>query len=312
MTLVSNPSMPDTSARSNNDLTQHDLRTVLSRLAREASVEINVQDAKHLTASRQFLLPQQKIFISHLPGQSWEATEAVCQQVRNAGYDPVPHLPVRLLDSSKTLEKVLSGFVRTAGAREILLLAGDYPQARGPYSSVADVLATGVIAHSGLTRLSVAGHPEGHPKVGLDEIRRAERDKALWGQQAGMPLSFVTQFFFEPEPFLAWANEIRAHAASPRLVAGIAGPAGLTTLFKFAMRCGVGPSIRALGIRPTSLTQLLGDHNPDKLTAILAQALLGGRTEFNGLHLFCFGGFLRTCEWLHQLAGGERPLALDP
>jgi hypothetical protein len=28
-------------------------------------------------------------------------------------------------------------------------------------------------------------------------------------------------------------------------------------------------------------------------------------TLFNGLHFFCFGGYLRTCEWLNRLAAGQ-------
>ena len=40
----------------------------ITRLARESSIEINVQDAKHLNASRAFLRPGQKAYVSHLPG----------------------------------------------------------------------------------------------------------------------------------------------------------------------------------------------------------------------------------------------------
>jgi hypothetical protein len=27
--------------------------------------------------------------------------------------------------------------------------------------------------------------------------------------------------------------------------------------------------------------------------------------DFNGIHLFCFGGYLRTAAWLHRVAQGN-------
>lgn len=40
------------------------------RLACEASIEIDVQDVKHLQASQAFLQPGRKIYVSHLPKQT--------------------------------------------------------------------------------------------------------------------------------------------------------------------------------------------------------------------------------------------------
>jgi methylenetetrahydrofolate reductase (NADPH) len=188
---------------------------------------------------------------------------------------------------------------------EVLLLSGDYPQGAGAFSRVEDAMRTGVLSKYGLRRVSVAGHPEGHPKVELAEIRRAEKAKAAIAAEAGLQASFVTQFFFESEPFLSWAKEMRAAGVQARLVAGLAGPAKITTLFKFAMRCGAGPSIRALGARPSAFTKLLGDAGPQNMMRELAQAVNAGTSEVGGIHLFCFGGYLRTCEWLHSVATGE-------
>jgi methylenetetrahydrofolate reductase (NADH) len=117
--------------------------------------------------------------------------------------------------------------------------------------------------------------------------------------------TFVTQFFFEPAPFLKWTAELRASGVQARIESGLAGPARITTLFKYATRCGIGPSIRALGARPTSVMKLIGDHGPQKIMRTLAEARSTGATDFNGIHLFCFGGYLRTCKWLHDVATGR-------
>jgi methylenetetrahydrofolate reductase (NADPH) len=277
----------------------------IAQLAQNASVEINVQDVKHLAASRPLLPPGSRIYISHLPKQAWQETREACRAVREAGFEPVPHIPVRLIEDSRALEGMLKGLVEEARIAELLLISGDYPNAAGPYSTVEQVLLTGALQQHGLTRVSIAGHPGGHPKVTLSEIRLAERRKALLAGGEGLQVTLVTQFFFEHLPFVSWVNELRAQDIHARIVGGLAGPASLPTLLKFATRCGVGPSIRALGARPTSLTRLLADHGPEQVLRGLAEVHDRGECEFTGIHLFCFGGFLRTCEWLSRVARGQ-------
>lgn len=274
----------------------------IARLARECSIEMNVQDAPYLDRARALLPAGKKIYVSHLPKQTWLQTLEACREVREAGFDPVPHLPVRLLGSERVLDEFLLAASRDE-VPEILLIAGDYPQASGPYSSVAEVLRAGKLSDHGFRRVSMAGHPEGHPRVSLVEIRRAEREKAELARAAGLQVTLLTQFFFEAPPFLEWAAGLRADGVGARLVAGVSGPASASTLFRYAMRCGVGPSIRALGARPTSLVKLIGDHGPEKLVRTLAGA---PRPDvYDGLHLFTFGGFLRTCQWLQRVGDGE-------
>ena len=278
------------------------------QLARQASIEINVQDAPHLQDARKFLSAGTGIFVSHLPKQAWQATVSACKAVRAAGFEPVPHIPVRLLPTAESFDQLLSDLVAQAQVKDLLLISGDYPQAAGPFSTVADAMRTGLLNKHGMANLSVAGHPEGHPKVSMDEIRRAEVEKATLAQQSGLQLSLITQFFFEHQPFLNWVDEMRKRGVEARIVGGLAGPAGLTTLFKFAVRCGAGPSIRALGARPTSLMKLVGERGPETVVRGLAEAKVAGTTDFAGVHLFCFGGFLKTCEWLHAVAAGRLKL----
>jgi methylenetetrahydrofolate reductase (NADPH) len=282
-----------------------DRAAIIVQLAREASIEINVHDVGHLEESR-LLLPQGKaIYVSYLPKQQWSQTEAACRAVRAAGFRPVPHVPVRLLPDAAAADRILGGFVDNAQVDEVLLISGDYPQPVGPYSEVLQVLVSGVLQRHGLRRVSVAGHPEGHPKVRLADIRRAERDKAGMAQQAGLELTLLTQFFFEQGPFLDWVRELRSTGVRARVVGGLAGPTRLSTLIKFAMRCGAGASMRVLTARPAAFTKLLGDHGPESVISALAQARLDESSDFAGVHLFCFGGFVRTCRWLQAIAEGR-------
>jgi methylenetetrahydrofolate reductase (NADPH) len=283
----------------------HAVIDAIAQLARGASIEINAADLAELPASRAFLPEGQRVYVSHLPKQSWDATLAACRAVRGAGFEPIPHLPVRLLDSAATLDRILESAVRGADLQEVLLIAGDYPQASGPFATVADVLHCGRLTQHGLRRVSLAAHPEGHPVVSLAEIRRAEKEKAGLAEIAGLDATFVTQFFFEAQPFLHWAGISRAAGIKARLIGGLCGPAGVATLFKFARRCGVGASIRALGARPSAFMKLMAEHGPEHVMRDLATARSVNHATFSGIHLFCFGGYLRTCEWLHRVANGR-------
>ena len=292
-------------AASSNALSaDNDPAEAIAQLAREASIEINVHDVGHLEESRRLLPAGTAVFVSHLPKQEWRATEETCRAVRAAGFRPVPHVPVRLLRDTATVDRVLGGFV-AAQVEELLLISGDYPQAQGPYTEVLQLLSSGALQQHGLKRVAVAGHPEGHPKVPLADIRRAELDKVIAARQAGLELTLVTQFFFAQGPFLDWVRELRAAGVQARVVGGLAGPTKLSTLIKFAMRCGVGASMRVLTARPAAFTQLLGDHGPESVLRGLAQARCDNSSDFSGVHLFCFGGFVKTCRWLQAIADGR-------
>jgi methylenetetrahydrofolate reductase (NADPH) len=277
---------------------------VVAQLARDASIELNVQDLKDLDASRSFLSPGKRMYVSHLPKQRWDETLKACAKVSAAGFDPIPHIPVRLVENEATLDRILEGAVRS-GVQEILLIAGDYARAVGPYSQVSDVLRAGKMKQHGLSRVSFAGHPEGHPTISLGEIRRAQLEKAALA--ASLETTFVTQFFFEASPFLQWAADMRAQGITrARLIAGLAGPAPISSLLKFAKRCGVGPSMRALIGRPGTFGKLLGQEGPEALMHDLGTAYENDAPTFDGLHFFCFGGYLSTCEWLKKMSGMGR------
>src|SRR5688572_28145402 len=248
----------------------------ITRLAATGSVEVNVQDLGHLADSRALLAPGTRVYVSHLPNQTWDATRVMCDAVRASGFEPVPHMPVRTVDSAAALDRILAELARSSRPREVLLISGDYPAATGPFATVAQALDTGALEKHGFEHVSVAGHPEGHPTVALEEIRRSELEKPRLASSHGLGARFVTQFLFEVEPFVTWANELRSKDVRAQVVCGLAGPAKITTLFRFAMRCGVGPSIRALGARPSSVANLLGDHGPDRMLRQLAEAHVTG------------------------------------
>jgi len=274
----------------------------LARLAANASIEINVADEKYLDESRCYLTPGTRIYVSHLPRQKWEATVRTCEAVRRAGFNPVPHVPIRLLESQAAFAELLAALRGASAATEILLISGDYAQPSGPYHAVSEALSIGLVERYGFRDVSIAGHPEGHPRVALECIREAERRKIHVAAEHGLKIRFITQFLFEMRPYVQWVNDHRETAPAARYVCGLAGPAKIATLMRYALRCGVGPSIRAIGSHPSALKNILGDHRPDGLLRRLAEEHATGACGVDGVHLFCFGGFLRTAQWLSGIS----------
>lgn len=277
----------------------------MSQLTRQASLEANVHDERYLDDCKSLVERGTRMFVSHLPGQSWEDTCKTSIAVRRAGFNPVPHIPVRLLENDYTLHSILDRLSRDAEVNELLLISGDYPETRGPYSSVIELLREFPFDRYGINTLSLAGHPEGHPKVPLPIIRAAEVEKCVIAIARGFHCRLVTQFFFEADPFIEWCKNQESRSMHIERIAGIAGPASVSALFKFALRCGVGPSLRALGVKPGAILKLLGDHRPDSLLQSLAAEQLCSPQLFTGMHLFCFGGMLKTCKWLHDMAHSQ-------
>lgn len=278
------------------------VRDAIAALARNATVEMTWHDVGELARCRSFLAPETAVFASHLPSQSWRQTLDTCVAIRRHGFEPVPHIPVRRLAGRMELERLIEDLVREARVTRALVIAGDTPKPEGPYAATLDALSTGVFAANGIRRIFVAGHPEGHPILGENELRRAERDKVAFAVSHELEVAFLTQFFFEAAPFLVWARRLRSQGIGVRLVAGLAGPARVSTLFKYALRCGVGASIRTLGSRPAQISGLFGERDPMPIVRTIAAERAAGNLDNVGIHLFSFGGLERTCAWLRALA----------
>ena len=298
MTAPSNTDLA--SARSATGGAEH---AAIVRLCQNASVEMTYHDAGRLEECRALLGRSGRIYVSHLPQQSWEQSVAAAVEVRQAGFTPVPHLPARHLASATQLEQILEQLSSRAGVEHLLLIAGD----REPVGSLVasgDVMRTGLLQRYGIRRVSVAGHPEGHPQVAGPELRSAEIEKVRLAEDAGLELGFVTQFGFDAAPILHWARDLRARGIRNAIHVGLAGPARLATLVQYALRCGVGPSVRALSGRAASFGKLLGERGPEALVRELARARDAG-LAIDGIHLFSSGGLVRTCRWIRTVEEGR-------
>jgi methylenetetrahydrofolate reductase (NADPH) len=269
----------------------------LVALLPSASVEVSSHGLK-LDALRENFAAGCDVTITFLPGDNFLGNVATASTLRRAGYNPVPHIAAREIPSRETLDDFLSRLRGEAEVTRVLLIAGDVAGARGPFKASRDVAATGLLQKHGIARLGVAGHPEGHPFLDDAGTFKVLRGWQEFSGDSGIGVDILTQFCFESAPILNWLGKLGTHGIALPVIVGLAGPATPATLTKFALRCGIGNSIRALRNQIGRFGRLLVDTGPDDVMLGLEAAPPETTSAISGFHLFPFGGLRKAGNWL--------------
>jgi methylenetetrahydrofolate reductase (NADPH) len=126
----------------------------------------------------------------------------------------------------------------------------------------------------------------------------ALRWKSDFAKETNAAMAIATQFAFEAEPIIAWTDRLRANGITLPVHVGVAGPAKLQTMIKFAMACGVGASLRVLQRRAADLTNLILPFEPTEVLAALARHK-AAHPEFQveAAHFFPLGGIQATTDF---------------
>lgn len=275
----------------------------IAALVEGASLEISAHDAADIAECAGYLDPGTEVFISQPMGQPYHGAVALAARLRRAGFRPVPHVTARALASLSALEDYLARATGEAGVEHVLVIGGDRDRPAGPFDSSLAVLCTGALQRHGIRKLSIGGYPEGHPAIGPKALRDALRAKRELARENGLQLQVVTQFAFDAQPVVAWTRSIAALDVPVRV--GVAGPASITTLLKFAARCGIGNSVRVLKSRSDSIIRLITEAGPETVIRDLALGAAAGEARFAGVHLYTFGGLLRSARWLRAVRSGN-------
>lgn len=268
----------------------------LTALLTSASVEVSSR-GHQLGELRDHFRTGTDVTITFLPGDNYRHNVDTASALRRAGFNPVPHIAAREMPSREALNDFLLRARGEADVTRIVLIAGDVAAAKGPFKSSLDVCATGLIEARGISSLSIAGHPEGHPYLataGTSGVLQAWRD---WGRLKKIHVDIVTQFCFESAPILDWLGELDAHGIDLPVIVGLAGPATPATLTKFALRCGIGNSMRSLRSQIGRFGRLLTDTGPNDVMRGLRAAPEAATASIAGFHLFPFGGLRKAAEW---------------
>jgi len=265
------------------------------------SIEITPREELAGEGLPELLDPGTRVFVNHPASVTHHDIVAACVKLQRAGFIPVPHIAARRLASFTQARDFLQRATGEAGVGSVLLIGGDSDHPVGPFPGSFDLLATGVVESHGINEVIFAGYPEGHPRIDTHALDAALDAKTALAQQRGLDVSLITQFGFEPEPIHRWIASLRARGSGCRVEIGVAGPANVATLAKFAFRCGVGASLRALARGHTAFARIIAEATPDTFIASLVAGEDAG-APLDGLHLFTFGGVRRTAQWLRALS----------
>ncbi len=253
-----------------------------------------------------------EVYLAHIAGTAVEEMGAAATRLAEAGVTVIPHLPARVFPDGATFAALVARYAGL-GIRAALVLGGGTREAAGPFASAMDLLATGLFEAHGFRRIDIAGHPEGNRDIDPDGGHRLADDALLakqnWAATRGIEMKIVTQFVFEAEPVIAWAHRIAALGIRLPVRVGLAGPARLQTLIRYAIACGVGPSLRVLQGRAKDLSKLLLPFTPDAVASGLARHVAThGRLRdaelspclIEGVHLFPLGGISAAIDWARE------------
>jgi methylenetetrahydrofolate reductase (NADPH) len=240
------------------------------------------------------------VYVSAVPHRPAEESIAAAIRLRAAGFEPVPHVAVRNFSSAGALDDFLARLNGDADVRRALVIAGDRAEC-GPFRRALDAIDSGVFRRRGFRGVAIAGYPEGHPKIGDEELLRALGEKVAAAEATGLAVEIVSQFCFDARPILAYIERLRAFGFEQPLRIGLVGPTSLAALLRYAARCGVRASAQALARRSGLIRQMFALTVPDDLIRTLADAAPTGVHA----HFFSFGGLPATARWARAVADGH-------
>ncbi len=280
------------------------------------SIEVMPRTAEKVEDFRALLPEGTRVYIAHIDGTEIDDMVATAARLAKDGFNVMPHLPARSIASKAVLEDWINRYQGEAGIKQALLLGGGIPEPRGDFDSSIQMIETGLFDKYGFERLHVAGHPEGNrdidPNGGDKMVMEALKWKQGFCERTDAKMAIATQFAFDAKPIIKWVDRLKAEGIDIPVHIGVAGPAKLQTLIKFAIACGVGPSLKVLQKRAMDVTKLVLPYEPTDVVRELAEHK-AANPDFGieAVHFFPLGGIKTNAEWAIENGGASTvPAAL--
>jgi len=267
------------------------------------SIEVMPRTAAKIDDFRAILPAGTRVYIAHIDGTPFADMLSTAKRLTAEGFEVMPHFPARIIENRSTLDDWIARYA-DVGIHQALLLAGGVDTPQGDFSDSMQLLDTGLFDKHGYNRLHVAGHPEGNkdidPNGGDQAVMEALRWKNDFRNRTDAQMALVTQFVFESAPVIAWADRLQAENISLPIHIGVPGPAKLQSMIKFAMTCGVGPSVRVLTRRAKDVTKMVTPFEPTQFLDELARHK-AANPNFNveSAHFFPLGGINATADYVN-------------
>jgi methylenetetrahydrofolate reductase (NADPH) len=278
-----------------------DYARIAAELAACGSLEMNADRAGDAAEIAAHLPVGTRVYVNHLPRHDFADSLAALVALRRAGLEPVPHIAARRIESRFEVQRFVERAVAEAGASKALVIAGDTTPPRGPYADGAALLRDGVLAAAGIREIGLPGYPEGHPSIPVSKLEAAMDEKLALARQQGMGAYVLTQFSFAPARIVEYCTGLARRAPSVPVYVGLAGPTDPVRLLRFAQRCGVSASLRALRSQGFGAIKLITHTDPAEQLVSVARYCAGHNAcNVVGVHLFSFGGVSQAAAWMNR------------
>jgi methylenetetrahydrofolate reductase (NADPH) len=280
----------------------------LEALLQGFSMEVMPRTAEKVDSFRDLLPAGTRVYIAHIEGTPIDDMVATARRLAAEGFAPMPHFPARIIKSRAQLADWIARYKGEAGVEQALLLGGGVTTPAGEFDNSMQMIETGLF--DGFRRLHVAGHPEGNKDIDPDGsdrmVMQALRWKQAFSERTDAAMAITTQFCFDAAPVIAWADRLAAEGIALPIHIGVAGPAKLQTLIKFAIACGVGPSLRVLQKRAMDVSKLLLPYEPTEfLTDLAAHKARHPGFGISHVHFFPLGGIKTNAAWVTEQGGAS-------
>lgn len=278
-----------------------------------ASIEVSPKQAVESADLPNLFPAGTRVYITDVGVDPTPVLVAAAKRVRECGYEPVPHFASRRLTTKAALESRIAATVDQAAVKDVLVIGGGLQQQAGEFSSTMEVLDTGFFDKYGISKIAVAGHPEGSPDFTDEVAAEALRLKQNFAARTDANLRIVTQFGFDAEQFINWAEGVRQSGIGVPIHLGVAGPAKITTLIKYAAMCGVGNSLSFFKKNTRSIATLATKHSPEGVVGPIEDHWASeAPTLVKQMHVFPFGGIKNASQWLVDRGTWDINISLYP
>ena len=169
-------------------------------------------------------------------GATRDKTLATVKDIAAMGHEAAPHLSC-VGSTQESIREILATY-RAQGIRRLVALRGDLPSGTavaGEFRYAADLIEFIRREQGGDWHIEVAAYPEYHPQQ-----RYAKKDLEHFAAkvQAGAD-SAITQFFFNPDAYFHFVDEVRKLGVTAPIVPGIMPIHNYAKIAQFAARDGI-------------------------------------------------------------------------
>ena len=267
------------------------------------SIEVMPRTAAKIESFIEILPKNTRVYIAHIEGTPIEEMVQTAKRISSEGFNVMPHFPARIIKDKSTLEEWINMYQVEAGINQALLLAGGVDKPHGTFESSMQLVETELFERYNFKNLHFAGHPEGNKDIDKDGSNKNVDEALLWKQKfnerSDIDIAITTQFCFEAESVIEWANSLTNNGINIPIHIGVAGPAKLQTLIKFSIACGVGPSLKVLQKRAKDVKKLLLPFDPNDFLETLAKHKKENpKFNISNIHFFPLGGIKTNASWI--------------